>query len=475
MGECRHVVVRVDASPDIGLGHVMRSLAVADELSAAGLSVTICGTGLPPQLTAARNIVAPSHSDDAATVIGLRPDLVVVDGYHFTAALFAALDDHDVEYAVIDDNGETPARRPVAVVNQNPHPVPTMYERWDGEPLLLLGVGFAMFRREIIEAAQLAPTRRPDTIFVALGGSDPLGLTRSVAIQVASVGLDVRVAIGPAHPDRAELVAALTDRPGITVIAPGDYATELATAGGAVLAAGSSLLEAALLGTPALAIVVADNQRLLAAAARDQAMACRVLAADEHLAANLASGLEALRSERPAPHPRVPQDGARRVAEALNALTSETVRIRPATFDDAEFVFELRGDPEVRRQSFQDAPGWNRHLDWYRTVIDDPGRRLLIIETSAGPAGQIRLDTVGDHEVVSLAIAAPARGRGLAQRALANAKDLAAGDLVAHIKPGNTRSLAAFAAAGFVTESASPDEIVVRWSNDDRAHRAAAS
>jgi spore coat polysaccharide biosynthesis predicted glycosyltransferase SpsG/RimJ/RimL family protein N-acetyltransferase len=475
MGECRHVVVRVDASPDIGLGHVMRSLAVADELSAAGLSVTICGTGLPPQLTAARNIVAPSHSDDAATVIGLRPDLVVVDGYHFTAALFAALDDHDVEYAVIDDNGETPARRPVAVVNPNPHAVATMYERFDGEPLLLLGVGYAMFRRAIIEAAQLAPTRRSDTIFVALGGSDPLGLTRSVAIQVASVGLDVRVAIGPAHPDRAELVATLTDQPGITVIAPGDYATELATASGAVLAAGSSLLEAACLGTPALAIVVADNQHLLAAAARDQAMACRVFVADEHLATNLASGLEALRSEHPAHHPRVPHDGARHVAEALTALTSDTVRIRPATLDDAEFVFELRTDTEVRRQSFQDAPDWHRHLDWYRTVIDDPGRRLLVIETAAGPAGQIRLDTVGDHEVVSLAIAEPARGRGLARRALANAKELAAGDLVAHIKPDNTRSLAAFAAAGFVTESASPDEMVVRWSNDHRPHRAAAS
>jgi RimJ/RimL family protein N-acetyltransferase len=138
-------------------------------------------------------------------------------------------------------------------------------------------------------------------------------------------------------------------------------------------------------------------------------------------------------------------------------------------------VFELRRDTEVRRQSFQDPPDWHRHLDWYRTVIDDPGRRLLIIETSAGPAGQIRLDTVGDDEVVALAIAEPARGRGLAQRALAIAKELAAGDLVAHIKPDNTRSLAAFAAAGFVTESASPDEIVVRWSNDHRLHRAAAS
>jgi UDP-2,4-diacetamido-2,4,6-trideoxy-beta-L-altropyranose hydrolase len=332
-----------------------------------------------------------------------------------------------------------------------------------------------MLRRTIVEAAQLAPTRRPETIFVALGGSDPRRLTRSVATRVASEGLDVRVAIGPAHPDRTELVAALADQPGITVTAPADYATELATASGAVLAAGSSLLEAACIGTPALAIVIADNQRQLATAARDQGLVCHVLVADDRLDASLACGLEVLRSAEPASHPRVPGDGARRVADALIAHISDTVRVRAATLDDADFVFELRRDAEVRRWSFQDAPDWRQHLDWFRTVLNDPDRRLLVIETAAGPSGQIRLDTVGDHEVVSLAIAASARGRGVARRALAAAKQLATGDLVAHIRPDNTRSLAAFGAVGFVAESESPDEIVMRWSRDNPVPQEAVS
>ena len=468
MPESRHVVVRADASADIGLGHVMRSVALARELETAGLTVTICGTGIPSHLSESVSVVAPSHLDDAATVIGLRPDLVVVDGYHFSADFFVALDHHDIVYAVIDDNGDTAARRPRAVVNQNPHADASMYGHLADDPLLMLGVQFAMFRHEIVEAAALATTSRNGSVFVAFGGSDPRRLTRSVALQLAASGLEVRVAVGAAHPDRSGVETALADQPGITMIEPADYAPELAAASGAVLAAGSSLLEAGCLGTPALAVVVAENQRLLAGAARERGLVCEVLVADEHLPANLATGVETLRATAPADHPPVPADGARRVAQALMGLITDPVRIRPASFDDAEFLFELRTDDEVRRQSFHEPPDWEHHLDWFRAALDDPDRRLMIVEAGAGPVGQIRLDTVGDHNTVSLAIAEPARGCGTARRALAAAKAIVAGDLVAHVKPDNGPSLATFSAAGFMAESTGPDEIVMRWSHDRR-------
>jgi UDP-2,4-diacetamido-2,4,6-trideoxy-beta-L-altropyranose hydrolase len=466
-----HVVVRVDASPEIGLGHVMRSLALARELVAAGSTVTICGSGIPPHLIDGMQHVEPSDLDGAEAVVALQPDLVVVDGYHFTADFFAGLDGHGIEHAVIDDNGDTAARRPAAVVNQNPHADPGMYECLDGDSLLLLGPHFAMFRREIVEAALLAPTRRDGTVFVGFGGSDPRQLTSSVVSQLAAEGLEVRVAIGPANPRRSELLTVLNDRVGVAVVEPADYATELATASWAVLAAGSSVLEAACLGTPALAVVVADNQRLLATAARDRGIVCEVVVADEHLPAHLARGIETLLAAAPSPHGRLDAGGARRVAQALLARAGAQIRLRPAVLDDAEFLFELRSDDEVRRQSFGAAPDWSQHLHWFREVIDDPDRTLMIVEAAAGPVGQIRLDDVGDHAVVSLAIEATARGRGVARQALGAATTMATGDLVAHVRPDNARSLAAFEAVGFVTESAGPDEIVLRWGRDRHTGR----
>jgi UDP-2,4-diacetamido-2,4,6-trideoxy-beta-L-altropyranose hydrolase len=473
MAECRRVAVCADASPDLGLGHVMRSLALAHELAAIGCAVTICGTGIPPELGGSMNVVAPSRSSDPSTVIGLRPDLAVVDGYHFDADFFTALEGHGIAYVVIDDNGDTPARRPTAVVNQNPHASPTMYDRLDGDPLLLLGVRFAMLRREIVEVARRAPVRRQGTIFVAFGGSDPLRLTRPVALRLASEGLAVRVAVGPAHPERASLVAQLDAEPEVTVTDPADYAAELATASAAVLAAGSSLLEAACLGTPVLAVIVADNQQRLATAALNQGLTAGLLLADDDLLPNMVSELAVLESP-PGPD-RVPGDGARRVAESLIDLIAGSVRLRPASMDDAGFVFALRTDAEVRRNSFLAPPTWEEHLEWFRTTVTDPGRRLLIVESDTALVGQVRLDTVGDHAVVSLAIAEPSRGHGLARRVLGAVTAAATGDLVAHIKPDNERSRAAFTSAGFEVESANAQEIVMRWTDDGSMSRGAPS
>lgn len=474
MPDRRHVIVRADASPEIGLGHVMRSLALADELEAAGLSVTICGTGVPPELTAARRIVAPSHIDDAAAIVDLSPDLVVVDGYHITDEFFAVLDHLGIACAVIDDNGDTNAHRPIAVINHNPHADEAMYRHLRSRPRLLLGVEFALVRREFLDVARDAPDRHTGSVLVAFGGSDPCGLTGPVATRLASEGLEVRVAIGAAHPERSSLTAQLAERAGISVIEPHDYVRELAGAGAAVLGAGSSLLEAACLRTPTVAVVVADNQRRLAAAARDRSMVLDVLEADEHLPDRLADRVEMLRTAEPNPHALVPIDGARRVAASLATMIDQRVRLRPATHDDAAFVFELRTDAEVDRQSLHEAPDWQQHLVWFAAALDDPDRRIFIIERDSVPAGQIRLDADGDDDVISLAIVERERGRGLGRQALAAAKSLCGGDLIAHVKSDNSRSVAAFRASGFLAES-DDDTMVLRWPRRDRVASEAGS
>lgn len=475
MADCerrdRRVVVRADASPEMGLGHVMRSIALARELTALGCSTTFCGIGVPTDLIGTATLVVPPDATDATTVVDLHPDLVIVDGYHFTEDFFAALDEHGIRYGVIDDNGDTSALRSVVVVNQNPHADPAMYDQMTASPLLLMGTGFALLRAEIREAARRAPVRRPGTVFVAFGGTDPRGLTTPVAVRLASQGMDVRVAVGPAHPDRAALVSSLDTAPGVTVIEPADYATELASAGVAVLGAGSSLLEAACLRTPAVAVIVAENQRPLASACLDQGLASRVLDADQRsLVVEIADAVADAAREpitRPGPD-AVSGNGARLVAESIADLISSPVQLRPATLDDAEFLFELRTDAEVQRRSFHPAPTWDDHLVWFRSALDDAARRLFVIECGSVPVGQVRLDAVGDHEVVSVAITEAARGRGIGRRALRAVGSNATHDLVARIQPDNTRSMTAFSNAGYVVESASDEQIVMRRrSNSD--------
>ncbi len=60
-------------------------------------------------------------------MIERRPDLVVIDGDHFTAEFFNRLADEGIHHVVIDDNGHTRASEPVIVVNQNPHADSSLY------------------------------------------------------------------------------------------------------------------------------------------------------------------------------------------------------------------------------------------------------------------------------------------------------------------------------------------------------------
>jgi spore coat polysaccharide biosynthesis predicted glycosyltransferase SpsG len=130
-----------------------------------------------------------------------------------------------------------------------------------GNPKLLLGLQYAMVRKEVREVAALHFPTREGEVFVAMGGADFLGLTAPIVGALAEIGLQIRVAVGHANTQR-EHVQKLAEQHGhVTLIEQDDYVSSLASAHVAVLAAGSSLWEACALGTPTIGIIVADNQR----------------------------------------------------------------------------------------------------------------------------------------------------------------------------------------------------------------------
>ena len=99
---------------------------------------------------------------------------------------------------------------------------------------------------------------------------------------------------------------------------------------------------------------------------------------------------------------------------------TETVRLRPATLEDAQQLFAWRNDPQSRAQSLQQQPvEWQAHLLWLQASLQNPDRQLYIAE-SAALAGQeqslllgtVRADkTAGEYEL-SWTVAPEQRGKG---------------------------------------------------------------
>ena len=269
MVERKVAVLRADASDLIGVGHVMRSLALGEELLDAGFDVVLASVDLPAGMreearkcgiTVVDLQCEPFGSDDAIATLALNGAVLVIDGYKFEREFFEILENGSNSFVIIDDNVETNALAPSVVINQNPHATPEMYVHLSGSPKLLLGLQYALLRREVREVAKLSVVPVAKKVFVAMGGSDFLQLTSPIVDGLKDLDIEICVAIGPTNSQRQQIEETVRSIPRARVILQADYITELASSSLAILAAGSSLWEAAALGVPSIGLIVAENQ-----------------------------------------------------------------------------------------------------------------------------------------------------------------------------------------------------------------------
>jgi len=282
------LLIRADADPRMGTGHVMRCLALAEAWHDAGGPATLVAAAITPALESRLNregvrtthLEGPAGSaEDAAQTIQLARQAaagwIVVDGYQFDAAYQASIKDAGCRLLVIDDYGHADRYAADVVLNQNLHAEESLYRNRGAATRLLLGPRYAMLRREFqpwIGWTRTFPevARR---LLVTLGGSDPDNATQKVIEAVAGldiVGLETVVLVGGSSPWQAELrEAARRAGPSVRMeFNATDMPRWMTWADAAVAAAGSTLWELAFLAVPSLTLILAENQepaaRLLA-------------------------------------------------------------------------------------------------------------------------------------------------------------------------------------------------------------------
>ena len=252
------------------MGHVVRSLTLAEELVRRGHDVLLVGTGVIEGLKFAdsfgivpsRETIKDGGAEGATELLDFQPEGVAVDGYHFDKTFFAALADAKVPYAVIDDNGETQAPAPAVIINQNPSARKSLYPNVKLPTRFLLGQDFALIRSELRELAS-RPSSVGSHIAIGFGGTDPAGLSEPVAKHLLAQGH--RIALHEKF--RFSSIGLNHEEP--EFFPSSSFINALSSASVAILGAGSSLWEAAALGVPTVAVVVAENQRKPSQAALD--------------------------------------------------------------------------------------------------------------------------------------------------------------------------------------------------------------
>ena len=133
-------------------------------------------------------------------------------------------------------------------------------------------------------------------------------------------------------------------------------------------------------------------------------------------------------------------------------------KLRQASLDDMEHVFQLSNEPYVRKHSINpDLITWEAHVDWYKSKLLSKDYYFLVAYDSSDQfIGQVRFDIEQDIATISTSIANEFRGKKLATPLLVMATRLCwqhrnyINRIYAYIKPDNNASVLAFKKAGFV-------------------------
>lgn len=274
------MLLRADAAPAIGAGHVMRCLAVAEALQDAGVAPHFACASLPPALedrlraegmTVHRFDAEPGSDGDLAATLAVAEAIgagaVVVDGYRFGTGWRAGLKASGRPVLAFDDAGTGEPLHADLIVNAAPDAAGLPYDRAAPGALLLLGPSHAPLRREVRDAAAAVKALLTErtALLVTFGGSDPLGLTGPVIERLAPAlpdGVQLDVAVGGAATN-ADAVERMARRFGDRVRPHRDtprMGALMAASGLAVSAAGTTTAELAAIGVPAVLVTIADNQ-----------------------------------------------------------------------------------------------------------------------------------------------------------------------------------------------------------------------
>lgn len=309
------VVFRADASVQIGTGHVMRCLTLAEQLRQQGhqcqficrdhpghLGELIEGKGFELHLLAGTDSALANAVDidnsytqwlgvtwqqDARQALevlsSLAADWLVVDHYALDARWEKGVAAAVGQIMVIDDLADR-NHDCALLLDQNlgseaavyDHKVPDDCIRLIGPQYTLLRPEFARLRESSLERRRHPQLKR---ILISLGGVDRNNVTGEVLQALSETSLpsdtELDIIMGAAAPYLDEIrKQALNSRFRATVsVSVSDMAERMCQADLSIGAAGSTSWERCCLGLPAILVVLADNQRSAAQALHEQGVA----------------------------------------------------------------------------------------------------------------------------------------------------------------------------------------------------------
>ncbi len=458
------VYFRADGNAKIGLGHIFRSLALAEMLAQDFDCHFIIKSPLENiKKELFKYSVAVTTLNDSISNINeaniLATDLqkdsiLVLDGYHFDTAYQRAFKEKKHKIVCIDDIHAYPFLAD-AIIN-HAGGVTEQYYKALPTTQFYLGLAYALLRKPFREAAKNKKVEKKDNIFICLGGADPNNDTLRVLETMASIGEKsvIHLVLGGAYLHEATLQKFISKNH-LTIKVYQQLSAEkmvhlMNKCARAITPPSTISYEYLSTGGTLYLKKIAENQNDIYNYFTVQKFA---LDFETHYPKG-----EVLTLKEQETYSSI-LDGQqeKRFITLFYDLAST---IRKANEEDCLRYFEWANDPLTRQYSYQSEPiSLAQHEQWFYEKINNSNAFLYVLALNKQAIGQIRFDLKNKKAIISFSIDKDYRGKRLGMLTLKKGievfkKEMPNIPIIGFVKKENKASSKAFRALNFKEENA---------------------
>lgn len=441
-----NIAIRVDASLQIGTGHLMRCLTLANELKIHGCQVCFLSCHMPEYLqnliaekgyeflllnalseTQEEDLAELPHSAWLQTTQGADAKEVIKNLEH------RSVDWLIVDHYALDQQWESTVRKCVNkifviddladrrhdcdfLLDQNLYH--DMHARYSNMVLpdckLLLGPRYALLRSAFRESRPSLEMRKRAVkrVLISFGGMDINNNTRQALMALQHIdikNLKVDVIIGPQHPAREQIEVECLSKEFTCYVQTDKIVDLINDADIAIGAGGVGLWERCCLGLPTITFSTASNQDLQIqdAAAEGLIYSPSIDDVKDGIYQAICQHLPALINNNALRHfishrglEIVDGHGAQRVSKII---VGQSIEMRKALPQDSKNIYEWRNHESIRTVSTNtDIIPWAHHQEWFSAVLESDQKMLLIGELDGNAVGVVRFDIVQNEAEISI-------------------------------------------------------------------------
>ena len=413
------VYIRADGNSEIGLGHVIRSLALAemlkDDFNCIFVTRFLTDYIHSEALKVCDDIIKLPESDDhfdAFLSILSSNDIVVLDNYFFDTDYQKSIKSKGCKLVCIDDMHD---KHFVADVVIN-HSGGLKREYYSVSPntCLFLGTDYALLRHEFLDRNE---KNAGSSLLVCMGGADKENKTLQILklLEDKQFSHQCYVVVGDAYQYQQDLIEFQQSSQLNIVILKNLSAQKMADIMSecryAICPPSTISFEyLSKKGGELYLINIADNQKYIYDFYIKNGLAFDI----SELFVN-----DTLRLKQYVETQRKYFDGqsAERIISIFKRLNNEKqLKLRKAELSDLDLYFLWVNDPDARQNAMStEKINYETHCDWFKKKVTLKDAYLWVLEQNEVPVGQIRfdIDRIYKETTISYYITQENRGKGI--------------------------------------------------------------